>query len=169
MEEVASPTAPEDSLGLLVCADRIFARSEKAAVGLRSVVAYSSGINVEIKACIRGSLVGGAWLDPDSTANPATDLLLGLGYGSRPKLTPVMTLETAAGIGRFPQSLGWGDQSLTLAVWFSPLLAGRPLNIGLRWPSQRITEALIEIHLPANDVIGRASANMWEAPTSPWV
>jgi hypothetical protein len=144
-------------LGKAVPLDLVLARTEKAVVAIRSVVAYPSGVEFTLSVRLRerrrrwaGDPLG-MHLGPHERPVPDEILRFGVQFADGSKATtfgrhwPDPTEEDVTGPRLTPHGGGGGDRSWDSSYWLWPLPPPGLLAFVVEWPSEGIAETRIEV------------------------
>jgi hypothetical protein len=157
----ANPPA-DNECGVVVAAERLLGRSDRAAVILRTAVAYTSGARLALTALLRDEADGDAWHDVVTSPGP-DGLLLGFQWHPSPPapLRPPCVPDYGLDIVASPIGAGGGGTHFTITLWVSPLRPeGGDLDLHLSWGRFGI-ETVTAIAIPDSGTLRAKALILW--------
>lgn len=150
---------PNDRLGVLAASERVLCQNSLAIILVRSIVAYDIGISVEIRILLRHPAETASWFDMDGSLGPD----FGISFdGTPPLMHPLMEPLVGREVSRFPGGSGGDERSLGVSLWVTPMLVVPTLGLAAEWDKYQIPRSTIEIEMPSEAVIRKASQVIWK-------
>lgn len=164
---------PPDELGQVVPLRAVVARSERCAIGIGGLVAYSNGFEIALRMRLRdvddwidplGHRQGPPWSRRDLNNLPDDLLRMGIDFAGGIRATSVegFSLPTDATPAAYLQvSGGGGGRRWDFTCWVWPLPSKPPTSLVVEWPSLGIQ--LTRYELPTGQIVeaGRQSGSIW--------
>jgi hypothetical protein len=162
-----NPNPPADhERGVVVAGEQLLARSDHAAVILRTAVAYTTGVRFTMTALLRTEADGQAWHDAVMSSGPA-GLQLAFQWHElpTPPLHPACSAIYDEDISRSPIVAGGGGTHYEIALWLSPLRPqGGALDVYVSWQQFAIPLVATSIPVPDRAHLADNVQQLWTKP-----
>lgn len=121
------------------------------AVALRSVIAFTSGLAVEVDLLAREPAASNKWQDAMTTSD-SEGLRVGFAFSGEPTLMPAPMQNLGSPPSWLLNRAGGGDRRFSIAWWVTPYPAHRRLVLGMAWTRAAIerTAVTIDVLSPAD-------------------
>jgi hypothetical protein len=135
------------------------------AVALRSVVAFTRGLVLEVDLLAREPANSHKWQDVTSTSD-ADGLQVGFAFAGDPALMPASVQSLDSVPIWLLQRAGGGDTRFSIAWWVAPYPSDRRLIVGLEWPRAGITRSTVAVDLPSSTDLQQRIVRVWDGDGS---
>jgi hypothetical protein len=162
---------PKDEVGVLALASFVLARTQDVAVAVRSVTAFSDGLQLSVAVLFADEQAAEdlTWSLQDYGRSPGR-FRLGCAFSDGRRATTAR--------GDCPEVERPGDETPHLVLlgseagpliwsgeyWLWPLPSPGPLVLGCRWPDRRIPETLAQLDAGPLLTAAGSSTPVWEEP-----
>jgi hypothetical protein len=160
---VLSP--PDDELGMLVEADRLVARSERAVIAVRSVVAYSTGVSIDLIILLREESNADTWRE--IVAGGAGTLLIGFGDDTSGDVEtgPLYEPQLSSPPYWMGGSGGGGGRRYEALLWVNPIPVPGKLRLAVSWRDQEIPPTTVTLTIPTPAELAAGVTSIWPRAT----
>lgn len=150
--------------GLVLMAEAMVARSDRAAIILRTAVAYVTGLRVTMTALLRDRVEEHDWQEAMASGNPC-GLQLGFQWQGlpAPRLYPATTSVYSTNPARSLIIAVGSGPYYEIAHWLAPLRdRGGALEMHVSWQQLGIATAVTGISIPRKAAVAEASQPLWD-------
>ncbi len=117
-------------------------------VALRSAVAFTNGLAVEVDLLARDPAASDKWQDVMTTSD-ANGLHVGFGFADEPTLMPAPAESLNSEPIWLLSRAGGGDTRFSIAWWTAPYPPGQRLVMGIQWRRAAVERVTVAIEVPA--------------------